>query len=118
MTRNELLEYVRNQYGTEPDFPWMDDDVSIVLRHIHNRKWYGLLIKIPKSKFGLDSDEIIDVINLKTKQTASSETDTKMGIYPAWHMNKKYWISVILNNEKLTKEQICKLIDESYELTK
>ena len=37
-------------------------------------------------------------------------------IAPAWHMNKKHWISVILNGT-VPFELISALIDNSYELT-
>ena len=38
------------------------------------------------------------------------------GIYPAHHMNHKYWISVVLN-EEIEDEKIMTLIDLSYNIT-
>ncbi|WP_304427702.1 MmcQ/YjbR family DNA-binding protein [Dubosiella newyorkensis] len=38
------------------------------------------------------------------------------GIYPGWHMNKKTWISLVLDGT-LTDETIQKLIEESYQAT-
>ena len=38
------------------------------------------------------------------------------GIYPAYHMNHKTWISVVLD-ETLPDEKILELIDTSYQLT-
>lgn len=42
MTRQDVFEYCRNQYKTEPDYPWKD--WNAVLRHTDNNKWYGLVI--------------------------------------------------------------------------
>lgn len=40
----------------------------------------------------------------------------EQGIYPTYHMNKEYWISILLDGT-ISKEKIQELIDESYELT-
>ena len=37
MTRQELFTWVRQQYGTEPEYPWHDRNA--VLRHNDNNKW-------------------------------------------------------------------------------
>lgn len=38
------------------------------------------------------------------------------GILPAYHMNKEHWITVLLDGT-VEKEEICNLIDISFELT-
>ncbi len=65
MTRQEFLEYCLDTYGTTPDYPFEDDCETAVLRHENNRKWYALVMKVSRRKFGIDSDEVIDVVNLK-----------------------------------------------------
>ena len=42
MTREEVFDYCRQQYKTEPDYPWKD--YNAVLRHSDNNKWYGFLL--------------------------------------------------------------------------
>lgn len=41
----------------------------------------------------------------------------KPGIYPGWHMNKDYWLSVALE-AGVEDEKIKFLVDMGYELTK
>ena len=65
MTKQEFLEHCLNTCGTTPDCPFSDDFETAVLRHKDNRKWYALLMKLSRKKFGFDSDEVIDVVNLK-----------------------------------------------------
>ena len=57
----------------------------------------------------------IEVLNVKTNQ-ASNLTHEK-GIYPAFHMNKKYWVSIPLDNT-LADEELFALVDSSWQLTK
>ena len=43
MTRQELFTWIRQQYGTEPEYPW--HDWNAVLRHNDNNKWYGVVLE-------------------------------------------------------------------------
>ena len=38
MTRTELKEYIQNNYGTEPDYPWGKHQNHEVYRHINSKK--------------------------------------------------------------------------------
>ena len=44
MTRQELFTWIRQQYGTEPEYPWHDRNA--VLRHKDNNKWYGVVLEV------------------------------------------------------------------------
>ncbi len=58
MTRQELFAYCLDTYGTAPDYPFEDDLETAVLRHENNRKWYALVMRVSRRKFGIDSDEV------------------------------------------------------------
>ena len=92
MTRQELFDWCRQQYGTEPDYPW--NDWNAVLRHIDNNKWYGVVLKV-----------MIGSLQMQN------------GFYPAYHMNKDKWISIMLDRPE-ADETIKDLLSLSYELTK
>ncbi len=96
MTRNEFIEYCRDTYGTMPDYPFEDGLETAVLRHSNNRKWYAIVMKVSRRKFGIDSDEVIDVVNLKQPLEMFGSFTPAEGVYPAYHMNKLHWISVLL----------------------
>ena len=116
MTKQQFLEYCLNTYGTSPDYPFDDDLETAVLRHADNRKWYALVMKVPRRKFGFESDAVVDVVNLKlpTEMFGSfGETD---GVYPAYHMNKLHWISVLLPDAP--DELVQFLVNVSFEATK
>ena len=115
MERAELFEWAKETYGTEPDYPW--NDWNCVLRHKHNNKWYALVIEVSEQKLGLCGDKIVDVINLKCDPLLIGSLRMKPGFFPAYHMNKDKWISIIMDGT-VPSEEIRNLIEISYQLTK
>ena len=61
MTKQQFLSYCLNTYSASPDYPFDEDFETAVLRHTGNRKWYAIVMKVSRRKFGFDSDEVIDV---------------------------------------------------------
>ena len=96
MTKQEFLSYCSGVYGTSPDYPFDEDFETAVLRHIDNRKWYAIVMKVSRRKFGFDSDEVIDVVNLKLPTEMFGSFCAADGVHPAYHMNKLHWISELL----------------------
>ena len=96
MTKQQFLSYCINTYGTSPDYPFDEDFETAVLRHADNRKWYAIVMRVSRRKFGFDSDEVIDVVNLKLPTEMFGSFGAADGVYPAYHMNKLHWISVLL----------------------
>ena len=96
MTKQEFLDCCAEAYGTKADYPFDEDFETAVLRHTDNRKWYALAMRVSRRKFGLDSDEVIDVVNLKLPTEMFGSFGASDGVYPAYHMNKLHWISVLL----------------------
>lgn len=108
----KLLLYAKEKYGTEPDNPFSGDGGSAVLR-TPKGKWYGLIMRIKYRNLGIPSDGEISVINLKHPPEKMGETVDNKAVFPAYHMNKKYWITVILSSD-VPFEKITALLDESY----
>lgn len=114
MTRQEVFDYVKKKYKTEPDYPWFDDNA--VLRHADNRKWYGLVMAVSRDKLGLSGDGTVEVLNVKCDPMLAGELRQKDGFHPAYHMNKDKWLTVRLDGSA-SDDEIRSLIDLSYELT-
>lgn len=115
MTRQEIFHWCRQQYGTEPDYPWKDENA--VLRHADNRKWYGVVLKVDRRKLGMSDEGIADVLNVKCDPVLIGSLRMQEGFYPAYHMNKETWISVLLDQPE-RDETIKNLLALSYEITK
>ena len=114
MTRQELFGWCRQQYGTEPDYPWNDNNA--VLRHLNSKKWYGVVLEVNGRKLGLDEDGIVDVLNVKCDPIMIGSLRLQDGFFSAYHMNKDAWISILLDCPDLD-ESIKNLLNLSYELT-
>lgn len=114
--KDALFSFVNEHYGiVEPDYPF-SDDASAVLRHPENRKWFALVMRVPKSKFGIKSDNAVDILNLKSDPILIGSLRLKDGFFPAYHMNKEKWITIFLDGT-VPKNEICDLLDLSYDLT-
>ncbi len=116
MTRQKFLEYCLDTYGTMPDYPFEDDCETAVLRHESNRKWYAIMMKVSRRKFGIDSDEVIDIVNLKQPLEMLGSFGKADGVYPAYHMNKLHWISVLLPDAP--NDVVEFLVNVSFEATR
>ena len=116
MTKQEFLSYCLDTYGTSPDYPFDDWMESAVFRHADSKKWYAIILSVSRRKFGLDSDEVIDVVNLKLPTEMFGSFGAADGVYPAYHMNKLHWISVILPDAPNDVVQF--LLNASFEATK
>lgn len=116
MTKQEFLNNCLDTYGTSPDYPFDEDFETAVLRHADNRKWYAIVTRVSRRKFGFDSDEIIDVVNLKLPTEMFGSFGASDGVYPAYHMNKLHWISVLLPDAP--EDVVSFLTNSSFEATK
>lgn len=117
MTRQDVFDYVLEQYGTEPEYLWANYPGCAVLRNPNGSKWYGLVTDIPKKKLGLPGEGSVDILNLKCGPALLGSLLGKEGYFPAYHMNKENWVSVRLDGA-VPREDICWLIDISYDLTR
>ena len=115
MERTELLEWVKETYGTEPDYPW--NDYNCVFRHKHNKKWYALVLKVNGQKLGFQSGKIVDILNIKCDPIMIGSLCLEKGFFPAYHMNKENWISILLDGT-VVADAIKHLIEMSYQLTR
>lgn len=116
MTKQTFLEHCLTTYNTTADYPFDEDFETAVLRHSDNRKWYAIVMRVSRQKFGFDSDEVIDVVNLKLPLEMFGSFGSADGVYPAYHMNKLHWISVLLPDA--SDDLIEFLVNASYEATK
>ena len=116
MKKQQFLEYCLNTCGTSPDYPFDEDFETAVLRHEDNRKWYAIVMRVSRRKFGFDSDEVIDVVNLKLPTEMLGSFGAAEGVYPAYHMNKLHWISVLLPDAPA--DVVAFLTNASFEATK
>ena len=111
---NRIMALVQEKYGNQLEYLWEKSPDTAVLRHEDNQKWYAILMRISWDRLDKGRDGLVESVNLKHDQVA--DLLSQNGIYPAFHMNKRYWISLPLD-DTLTDERILELFKRSWFLT-
>ena len=113
---NRIANLIYETYGIKPDFPWNDDNG--VFRHLDTRKWFSLIMFVSIDSLLKNGDRhMLNIMNVKIDTSKRDELYEIKGIYPAFHMNHKMWISIALD-ETISDDKIMKLIQGSFDLTK
>ena len=112
----EILVYGKEKYHSEAEYLWADTPDAAVLRHNDNRKWYALVMKVERARMGIPGEGVVDVLNIKCDPDMGTMLRGMDGFYPAYHMNKTKWISVLLDRT-VKKDMILDLLDASFALT-
>ena len=108
MTEKEIIDFCLTFDNTFEDRPFPDDFETVVMKHSDNKKWYALIMKVKDKMY----------LNVKTNPEYSELLrNTYKYIIPAYHMNKRHWVSVLLDGS-VDKDTLTFLLDVSYDLTK
>lgn len=113
----KVIEYVKSKYNDDLEFLWPKFSRNAIFRRKDNAKWYAALIHLPRCKLGLDGGESIDIIDLRIDPLLVDAVVDGKKYFPGYHMNKKHWFTICLDNSVPIKE-ICDWIDSSYSLAK
>lgn len=111
---NRITNALLKKYGDSPEFLWEKFQGSGIFRNPKTQKWYLAILDVEYSKIKKGAkSEIVEVADIKLAPEHVEYLKTQKDFYPAYHMNKKYWITVILN-DSISDEKILELIEESH----
>lgn len=113
---NRITSLIIKKYGNEPEFLWKTFPGCGVFRNPETKKWYAGILDVDRSKLQKDRKGCIEVIDLRLDSERAKEVSSKPNFYPGYHMNKKYWISVILD-DSVPDKKIMELIEESHKFS-
>ena len=115
---NRLVAALSQKYDDTPDFPWEKYGGYGVLRNPETKKWYALFMTIAEGKLTRDKKNAkqASVVNFKADPVKIPVLLTQNGFFPAYHMNKKTWITAVLN-DTLADGVLLSLLDESRAFT-
>ena len=114
---SEVIDYC-NKYGGNHVNPFKKHPDILAFVNEKN-KWYALLSDVEYNKLNKNTDIATKVKILNVKHPTDNILDIidNQNIFPAYHMNKKHWISIVLD-KNIKLETIKELIDISYSLVK
>lgn len=110
---NRIANMIVKNFNCEPEFLWENNPGYGVFRNAPSDKWFAIIMNIDKSKVVSKSSGEVEVINVKSDDFTESYLKKK-GIYPAYHMNKKSWVTIILD-DTLSDAEILNIISTSYD---
>ncbi len=131
MDRAQTESFIKSNFGgIAQDYPWEDSPDFCVFRHADNRKWFALLFSAKYSTLirqthrlahdhppaTASPDSSASIINLKSDPDLIETLLAEPGILPAYHMNKRHWITVLLDGS-CPPDRLKSLIALSYDLT-
>lgn len=114
--RQDVLKFAMEQYYTEPEYLWLSLPEYAVLRHSDNKKWYGIIMNVPRQKLGLSGNGIVDILDVKCDPLLGGSLRMTAGFLPAYHMHHENWITILLDGT-VEKDMIFSLLEMSFELT-
>ncbi len=110
-----LVEHIREFFLDEPEFLWEKFPNFAVFRRADNRKWYAVIMNVPKNKLGLDGTQELEILNVRVEPEDLDEIFDGEKYFRGWHMNKKSWMTVRLD-DTLTDKEIFSWLAQSFRL--
>ena len=111
-----IINYVKAKYDNDLEFLWKRSPKNAIWRNQNNRKWYGAVLVISKDKLKIESNEMVEILDLRYQKNDIKNIIDNYKIFPGYHMNKDNWITIILDG-RVELEEIYQLIDNSYQLS-
>ena len=111
---NRIVNEITKKYNVSSEFLWDKYPSYGIFRSKSSNKWFAAILNVDKSKVINNKSGEIEIINVKVDDLVNDYLKEK-GIYPAYHMSKKSWITIILD-DTCKDEKIMELIDISYEI--
>lgn len=126
---NRIAAAIEREFGETVEFPWEKYPGNGTVKCGENGKWYAAVLTVARGKLDTasgsakagrsaadpDPEEIVEVINLKADPDEIPVLSQEAGICRAWHMNKKHWISVLLD-DTAADARVMELVRESRRL--
>ncbi|MCL2690664.1 MAG: MmcQ/YjbR family DNA-binding protein [Candidatus Bathyarchaeota archaeon] len=112
----KIIQHIQNTYHDDLEFLWPQFPNNAIFRRKDTNKWYAALLVLSKRKLGLNSDELIDILDLKADPEEITGMVDGKKCFPGYHMNKKHWYTLCLDGS-VPFEEILRRLDTSYKLS-
>lgn len=111
-----INDYIFEKYLSVPEFLWPNIPSYAAFRQSDSKKWFAVIGSVPRRKVDpmSASNRDVEVINVKVDTAEINEILSVGGYYPAFHMNKKCWVSIILDGT-LSDEEIQERVNDSFQ---
>lgn len=112
--QERIKRFIGERYRSEPEYLWAKYPDYAVFRHPATQKWFAVFMRISGSKIGLSDEGVVSVLDIKCSPLMIGSLLSEKGFFPAYHMNKNNWISILLD-ESVPDDQVHTLLEFSYD---
>ena len=116
MDRHALIRRIDEEFRVTGEQLWEDAPDCLVFRNPNSKKWFAILMDVDRRRLGLSGEGVTDVVNVKSDPLLIGSLLHNSGYLPAYHMNKRTWISIRLDDAAPREEEILDLLHLSYDL--
>lgn len=110
-----LIDYALHSFDETLEHLWPRTPEYAILRRTDTGKWYAVFMRIPGTKIGLASPELIEIIDLRVGDEDLAGLVNRRIFFPGWHMNKKTWYTILFDSG-LAFEELCARLARSRRL--
>ena len=103
--RDEIFRYVRKKYNVAEDYPLPTAPTFPVMRHPDTRKWFAVIMDVPKDKLGLTGQQRVDVINVKLSDPLLVDVVTSLETHEEKSRYLKDLFVMILKAENISEHR-------------
>ena len=111
----KVVELIREKFSDEPEFLWRQAPNYSVFRRADNRKWYAVIMVVPREKLQLAGKDELEILNLRVEPEELNRLVDGEKYFRGWHMNKKSWMTLRLDGA-LSFDEIFSRLEQSYRL--
>ncbi|MBR1645732.1 MAG: MmcQ/YjbR family DNA-binding protein [Selenomonadaceae bacterium] len=111
----KVVELIREKFSDTPEFLWEKFPNFAVFRRRDNRKWYAVIMVVPREKLQLTGKDELEILNLRVEPEELNRLVDGEKYFRGWHMNKKSWMTLRLDGA-LSDEEIFSRVEQSYHL--
>lgn len=120
---NRLVHFLDETFQDALNYPFEKFPSYAAFRYEPLKKWYALLFPLKKEKLDdpyhhyqkEELEEELEVVNIKVAPQLIDELIKEKGIFPSYHMNKKHWVTVTLD-DSVTDAKLFEMVKESRRL--
>lgn len=112
--RQRIETWIAEQFGALAEHLWERTPESAVFRHPASQKWFAAILEVSGERLGLVENAPVQVLNLKCDPLLQGSLLEQQGFFPAYHMSKTHWISILLDSG-LEDGALFPLVEMSYE---
>lgn len=110
--KEQLLAYAQECFQTAPVYPWKDLAHCVLKSSLH-KKWYAIVMRIPYEALKIERQGSVDIVNVKADPQMITQLIDRQHYFPAYHMNKKHWITILLDRNT-DMDKVKELLHNSY----